>query len=180
MIKNLSSIPHRFATIPYAVQAPSVHLWRRFAAIFYDSLALGAVLFFATGLLLAALGGEAILPANPFFTLYLVVVSYVYFAFCWTRGGQTLGMRTWKIKLLDRDDDGYISLRQSIVRFCAAMMSWLFFGLGFFMALADKERRTWHDRLSGSRLVRVGGSDENRSGSASTLRQDGRLHRPDR
>jgi uncharacterized RDD family membrane protein YckC len=133
---------------------PRVALWLRLAAIFYDAIALGAVLFFAAGIVVA-IAGEAVTPRNTPFNFYLVAVSYVYFAFCWVRGGQTLGMRTWKILLLSDDDDGYITWRQSIVRFCGAIVSWLVCGLGFLAALVDAEGRTWHDRWSRSRLVSV-------------------------
>jgi uncharacterized RDD family membrane protein YckC len=133
----------------------SVALWRRLAAIFYDVLVLGAVLFFASAVVVATLGGKAVAAGNPFFALYLIIVSYAYFGYCWVRGGQTLGMRTWNIRLLNRDNDRCISWRQSLIRFCTAIGSWLILGIGFLAALTDADERTWHDRLSCSRLVRV-------------------------
>ncbi len=133
---------------------PGVELWRRLAAIVYDLVPLAGVLFLAGGLAVAVHGGEAIAPRSPWFTLYLIACVYAYFGYSWHRGGQTLGMRAWKIVLLDDRTGGPPSWSQTLIRFLAAALSWAPCGLGFLWALVDPERRAWHDRLSRSRLVR--------------------------
>lgn len=73
--------------------AEACPLWRRFLAVFYDTILLFAVLFFATAMLLPFSGGEAIHSGNPFYSFYLLVCGYLYFAWQWAHSGQTLGMR---------------------------------------------------------------------------------------
>ncbi|MCP4697371.1 MAG: RDD family protein [Gammaproteobacteria bacterium] len=125
-------------------------IMRCLAAIFYDSLLLFSVLFLAGLVALPFSGGEA---ASPLYSLYLLGVSYFYFAWQWTHGGQTLGMRTWQIRLQHKDG-GRVTWPQTLRRFSAAMLSWLACGGGFFWILANKENRSWHDILSNTRLVK--------------------------
>jgi len=120
--------------------------------MFYDGLLLFSVLFFATALLVALHGGKAIAPHDPAYTAYLIGVSFCYFGWFWTHGGQTLGMRAWKVRVC-RDDGTNLSWRRAALRFGAAGLSWLLFGLGFLWMLVDKDALTWHDRLSATRLV---------------------------
>jgi uncharacterized RDD family membrane protein YckC len=72
----------------------------------------------------------------------------------WRRGGQTLGMRPWRLKLESRDGTP-LRRRQLWLRFAVATLSLLLGGLGFWWAWLDRQRLTWHDRASGTRLVRM-------------------------
>ena len=74
-------------------------LSRRLAALFYDSLLLLAVYFIATAILLPLTGGEAIEANNPLLTSYLLFISFFFYAWFWVHGGQTLGMRSWRLQL---------------------------------------------------------------------------------
>ena len=129
-----------------------VGLFLRLAAIFYDLLLLTAVLFIATALLLPVTQGEAIKPGNPFYALYLVGVCFIYFGWFWTHSGQTLGMKTWRIKVC-RFDGGPLTWQHALLRFVGAIMSWLPLGLGFFWSLFSKDKTTWHDDMSRTILV---------------------------
>ena len=122
-------------------------LARRAAAMFYDSLLLVAVLFFATLLLLPAVPGGGVDAGNIPYMLYLTAVSWLYFCWHWTHGGQTLGMKAWRLRLRRRDG-GAPSLADASLRFACAMISWLPAGAGFLWALMDRERLALHDRLS--------------------------------
>lgn len=130
---------------PDAVAAPG--LLRRLAASVYDAFLLVAVLFAATAVALPFNRGEAFTSGQIFYPLYLIGVSYLFFAWFWTHGGQTLGMRAWKIKILtfDRRPIGW---RQAALRFFAALLSWTACGLGFWWIAFDKRKRGWHDHLS--------------------------------
>lgn len=135
---------------------PPVHLFRRLGAICYDALLLLAVLFVA-GLPLPLIP-EAIRdqPWVRHATLaYMLLMSFVFFAWFWTHGGQTLGMRAWGIRVLT-DDRQALTWRLAWRRFVWAMFSWAAAGLGFLWSLFDPQRRAWHDRLSHTRLVRTG------------------------
>ena len=86
------------------MSAPHAGLFRRLAAAAYDGLLLLAVLFLATGLLLLATHGEAITQARVGGWAYayqalLVLLVVAYFGVSWTRRGQTLGMKAWRIRL---------------------------------------------------------------------------------
>lgn len=131
---------------------PHCGLLRRLAAIFYDTMLLGAILFLAA-LPVAPLLGETPSTAGLLlFRLYLVLIIFGFFAWFWSHGGQTLGMRAWRIKLQNRQP-GPVTLWQLMLRFIIATFSWLLFGAGFLWSLIDKEGLTWHDRYSMTELV---------------------------
>lgn len=138
---------------PGAVEQMAPGFFRRLAAIVYDSLLLLAVLFLATAVALPFNAGQAFSPDQYAFPLYLVLVSFVFFGWFWTHGGQTLGMRAWKIKLT-RLDGGRVNWRQAGARFGMAIVSWGLLGLGVIWSLFDRQRLSWHDRASNTRLIR--------------------------
>ena len=127
---------------------------RLLAAIFYDALLLTAVLFFATFILL--LIPEPIRNIDPLVQiakiLWYLLVSYIYFVGFWLNGGQTPGMKPWKIALVNRQG-GPPSLKQASVRFFSAILSWLLVGVGFLWMLIDRKHLSLHDHLSGSKLI---------------------------
>lgn len=130
---------------------------RRMGAVIYDALLLLAVMFFATALALEVNGG---LPPNDntgllLYRWYLILVSLLFYVGFWTHGGQTLGMRAWKFKVCDMKYAN-IGWGRAAGRFVAAVLSWACLGLGFLWCLFDREQLSWHDRLSGTRLIMVG------------------------
>jgi uncharacterized RDD family membrane protein YckC len=132
-------------------------LFRRLSAMFYDALLLFGVLYFAAALVLLLtrfVFADNLVPDNPFFRLYLIGVSFFYFGWFWTHGGQTLGMKAWRIRLT-RCDGGRVTWKDALIRFVAALISWLPAGLGYLWILLDRERRAWHDRLSATAVVGV-------------------------
>ncbi len=121
-------------------------LIRRFAAIVYDLLLLASILFVATALVLPFNAGQAF-EAQIFYLLYLLIISFIFYGWFWTHGGQTLGLRAWKLQVLTFDSQS-ISWLQAFWRFSVAIISWSFFGLGFFWSLIDKNNFCWHDAFS--------------------------------
>jgi uncharacterized RDD family membrane protein YckC len=135
-----------------APSAPApVGLARRLAAILYDSLSLFAIFFFTTWLVVALAGG-AIAPGHPMLRGVLFTLGYAFFTGFWSRGGQTLGMKAWRIRLV-ADDGGPVRWTRGLLRCTVALLSWACLGAGFWSALLDRDRRTWHDRASGTHLV---------------------------
>lgn len=116
----------------------------RLAIVFYDLLLLIAVLFLATALVLPLNHGEAFTRQQFFYPIYLLLVSFLFYGWFWTHGGQTLGLRAWKAKVLTIDQQP-INWLQALVRFITAFMS---LGLGLLWILANNRRRAWHDSLS--------------------------------
>jgi uncharacterized RDD family membrane protein YckC len=146
--------------VPAQVPEPQVPgLLRRLAAVLYDSLLLLALMMVVTALLLPLTGGEAIDPRRHpalewAYRALLLVTVVGFFGAAWTRGGQTLGMASWRLKVL-REDGGPLTWADTVRRLAAAVLSWLALGLGWLWLLVDPARRTWHDRLSRTRVVLV-------------------------
>jgi uncharacterized RDD family membrane protein YckC len=138
-----------------SADALPVPLWRRLAAAAYDGFVLVALWFLATALVMPfyreAVTPEHLLP-EFFYRLYLLAIGFAFFGGFWVRNGQTLGMLAWRVKLVPSAGGARIDWRQALIRYLAALLSWLPLGLGFWWSLWDAEKKTWHDRLSGTEL----------------------------
>ena len=62
-------------------QSQTASLFRRLAALLYDSLLLLGVWFIATALLLPFTGGEAFRPNNPLLSSYLLFVACFFYGY---------------------------------------------------------------------------------------------------
>jgi uncharacterized RDD family membrane protein YckC len=143
-------------------------LFRRLGAMFYDSVLLLGILMLATAIVAipyevitgVPLHQEAFL--RSLMQLYLLTVIAAFYVYFWMRGGQTLGMRAWRFRVIGDDGDN-LGFGGALQRFGWAILSLLPAGLGFWWSLIDRDRLTWHDRKSHSRLVML----EKRAGKAS-------------
>lgn len=129
-------------------------LRRRLVSIIYDGMLLMAWLFMAGFLvvgLLPAAGAERSIVAQTVFQIYLIATAGLYFVLFWSRGGQTLAMKTWRIRVVTREG-GALTLRQAWVRYFWALAT---LGFGILWALVDREGQFLHDRLAGTQLVKV-------------------------
>lgn len=129
-------------------------LWRRLAAAVYDALLLIALWMVALWLdvvMRDALGLDRNWPA---LRAYLFLLGLFFFGWFWTHGGQTLGMRAWRLRLLDAQGrvPGWPALA---LRYVVAGVALAAFGLGYWWAWLDPQRRTWHDLASGTRVLRL-------------------------
>jgi uncharacterized RDD family membrane protein YckC len=129
----------------------SAGLIRRLAAIFYDAVVLCAMSLLVTTLLVGLRAGTGIYPQTLAFQLLLLATTWLYFCWFWVHGGQTLGMRAWRLRLVGRDD-GTVAWGRASLRFAAAALSLLPLGLGFWWSLVAGGS-CWHDRLSSTRLL---------------------------
>ena len=84
--------------------------------------------------------------------LYIYAVLAGYFVWYWRRGGQTLAMQTWRLKLVDAATGREVSRAKGLLRYTLAWPSVLS-GLGLAWALVDADRQFLHDRIAGSRIV---------------------------
>ena len=148
---------------PEPTPKPRAHIGWRLLALLYDLwpvLALWMVLgaIFAFGYTLA--GHDKRENIAPFSALQILlwlccwVVTGIYAVLSWQRGGQTLGMRPWRLKVVATDSfpPGWSALW---LRYAVGTLSLLLGGLGFWWAWVDREKLTWHDRASGTRMVRL-------------------------
>ncbi|WP_164932071.1 RDD family protein [Janthinobacterium sp. 17J80-10] len=140
----------------------------------YESMLLFGVLFIAAWLFSTLLQQRHALYLRHAQQLWLVLVTGAYFVWFWTHGGQTLAMKTWHIRLVDKNGAAVPAWR-AILRY---LLAWLWFlpGLGLAAALGaatwmlmlipalnlllwavaiylDPQRQFLHDRLAGTRLV---------------------------
>jgi uncharacterized RDD family membrane protein YckC len=129
-------------------------VWRRLAAFCYDALLLTALAVCFTLLVLAVRLGAAVPPGSGWFPAALLALAMGFFCGFWVHGGQTLGMRAWRIRVV-RDDGGTLTWRIAALRFVAAFVAALPAGLGLWWSVFDAGKRSWHDRWTGTRVVRA-------------------------
>jgi uncharacterized RDD family membrane protein YckC len=135
-----------------AMPHPSAGLLRRLAAAAYDLLILGGLLMALGFGVIVIRGGAAVPPGNPLFQLLILAVITLFFVGSWSRGGQTPGMRAWRLRL-ESHAGLAVDWRTAILRLGAAALSLGALGLGFLWILVDRDRQAWHDRLTGTRMT---------------------------
>ena len=133
-----------------ALRAPAVA--RRLASGIYELLILAAILLVATFPFLAIVGDATQGWKRHLLQAWVLGVSGAYLVWFWTRGGQTLAMKTWRIRLV-RDDGGPVGAPRAVHRYLLAVLGTAALGLGFAWALFDRDRQFLHDRLAGTALV---------------------------
>jgi len=128
-------------------------LGMRLMSLSYEGVLLFGLLFVAAYLFLAlARDAQSGLP-RLLFQVYVLAVCGVYFVFCWARSGQTLPMKTWRIRLVT-DQDKPVALGRAVWRYLLAVPG-ILSGIGVLWAFVDRDRQFLHDRLAGTRIVRV-------------------------
>lgn len=127
-------------------------LLRRLVAAVYDLLLVIGVLMIVTLGLVIATGGEAIPSGTAAYQVSVLLILFLFFGGFWVYGGQTLGMRAWRLRVetVDGEDLDWLHAAR---RFAAALLAWLPLGLGVLWLVFDPEKRAWHDRLSDTRVV---------------------------
>ncbi len=126
--------------------------WRRIAAGFYDLLLLLGLWIGLAFSLVVVRDGQPAPPGDPLLRAGIMFLSLGFYGWFWTHGGQTLGMRAWRLQVR-RVDDGKISWLQVLTRFAVAIPAWTCAGLGIWWSLLDPQRRAWHDWASATVTV---------------------------
>ena len=140
---------------PIANAPPQMRLagiGRRMLSMLYESLVVLALALLAGLAFYSAASGRPPNELRHVFQLYLFLVLGIYFVVCWTRGGRTLSMQTWKLCLVCRSGLPLGSGR-ALLRYLLAWPSLALFGCGLLWALFDRDRQFLHDRLAGTRIV---------------------------
>lgn len=122
--------------------------------VLYDGLAVIALWMLASAIMTTLFGDAS--KGAPRLLLQGVALLAVsaYFLWCWTHGGQTLAMKTWRIRVVTANG-APLSFRIALGRYLCAAAGLLLGGIGLWWALLDKDGRFLHDRLAGTRLVLV-------------------------
>ena len=143
-------------TLPQPAPEPTRALvgWRLLALV-YDFFPVLALWFLTAGVF-TAMHGDAVrggwLGLLEFATLW--AVSGAYATISWRRGGQTIGMRPWRMRVVAVDESGTAQWHCLCLRYAIGSASLLLAGAGFWWAWLDTDRLTWHDRFSGTRMLR--------------------------
>jgi len=144
-----------------AVQVTLASFWKRLFAWVYDLLgALGIfILALAVGLLALYLVTfpwvedfsqvSAAVSNSVFWFIYLFLAVQYYYVWCWVKGGQTVGMKTWRLQLY-KSDGSLLSWKEAYIRSFLSLG-----GLGNIWCLIDNEKRGWHDFAFDTRVVEL-------------------------
>jgi uncharacterized RDD family membrane protein YckC len=152
------------------------------AGVLYEAMLLTAVLFVVNFLMLplispaSALVAHSLtvpdLPTRVILFCAMFAITAVYFVWCWTSGRRTLPMKTWRMRLVDRDG-APLNYQTAFIRYLAAwigpglaLVTYIVakpYGLGgvalvplalnYLAAFVDPEKRFLHDRIAGTRIV---------------------------
>lgn len=143
---------------------PRAGLLRRWAALLYDTFLVAAI-WMLLGFILQLFTGvtnnqlvDGQVVTNPvidniLFTLMLLS-CFGFYSWFWIRSGQTLGMLAWRIRV-DSMSGGKLDIRQALIRFIAAWPAFFMLGLGYFWIYLDEQGDAAHDKLSGTKVVRL-------------------------
>lgn len=110
------------------------------------------VLFLSAYLFLAIARDAQTPRMHLLFQSWLFVVVGGYFCYCWVKSGQTLAMKTWRLRV-ERQDGEPVTLRQAALRYALAAAGLFAFCITFVWAFFDRERLFLHDRIVGTRIV---------------------------
>lgn len=141
---------------------PTAGVLRRFAAIVYDALLLVAISigYGALALLINVLiqgeppAGEKVQWGHWSILVFIgwMLTLAAFFCYFWRRSGQTLGMRAWRMKLVDLEYNTP-RLKQCFLRCLIAPFSLLLGGVGYFWRWFDPQKMTLHDRVSKTQVI---------------------------
>ena len=128
---------------------------RRLAGMLYESLLILGVLS-ALVLLPNLLIGVIWQVAMPGWVLWVNVAlaAGLYFVYQWHRSGQTLAMKTWRMRIVANADGQPPSVPRALLRYLLAWPSVLTV-VGLLWAFVDRDRQFLHDRLSGTRVISI-------------------------
>ena len=143
----------------------SASFGRRLAAFAYDALLVAALVTVYTAVIVSfsRSGGRppAVLQETVGAWAYVfrageVAVIGAYSVLNWMHSGQTLGMRAWRLHVVDAGGRR-LRLGRAVLRFVCAIAAWVPAGLGVLWLYLDTEGLALQDRLSGTRVVHVPG-----------------------
>ncbi len=138
---------------PLLNASSSVSLLRRLSAITYDIFLVFSLAFFIIGVVLI-LYFDKQAQNHPIIFVLIIATVYFYFSWSWVKGRQTLGMKAWKIEIIQFNGDN-ITHKQAFMRFIVAIFSFTFMGLGFIYQLFNKDNLSLHDKASNTYLQKV-------------------------
>ncbi|MBL6917698.1 MAG: RDD family protein [Gammaproteobacteria bacterium] len=132
---------------------PAAGFGRRLGAIFYDLIVLLGIIYIAwIPWLLVDAFVEDMTSLNFLKSAYLLGVIFLYLGGFWVTGGQTVGMKAWRLRIICQNGQP-LNWQKALTRYLSACLSVASFGLGFIWATVDRKKQSWHDKLSGTHLI---------------------------
>jgi uncharacterized RDD family membrane protein YckC len=122
-------------------------------ALAYETLLLSALLIGAAVPFVMITHAADASVTRPLLQAYLVAIAATYFVWQWRRGGQTLALKTWRMRIVTRAG-APLSVRHAFCRFLFALGSCALAGAGFLWAVVDREGLFLHDRLAGTKIIK--------------------------
>ncbi len=117
------------------------------------SLVILAAFLIAAGIF-AAIGVDFLAATSVIAAIVgFFVVYFIYFPYFWTKDGQTLGMRPFKLRVVMDKDGGKVTIGPAILRLVGYWIDQIIFYLGYIWVLIDSRRRGWHDLIAGTVVI---------------------------
>jgi uncharacterized RDD family membrane protein YckC len=128
-------------------------IWKHFAAFIYDVFPILGI-FLLTSLFVALVRKGDIVEPHTFWFSFLIFFELAgYYIYSWKVGGQTLGMRAWKMKIIPNQvNQATLTWTQAFLRFMVGMVSFLLLGSGLFWKFFTKNNHSWMDNISHSQV----------------------------
>jgi uncharacterized RDD family membrane protein YckC len=122
--------------------------------VLYEALAVIALWMLAAAIITALFGSATAPVARLLPQLLAAAIISAYFVWCWSHGGQTLAMKTWRIRVVDASGQP-LTARQALRRYLLACAGIAAGGIGLWWALLDRDGAFLHDRLGDTRLILI-------------------------
>lgn len=142
------------------IPTQSAPVWRRLAALVYDSFILLAISFIygAAITAISAANHQPETDYQPMFNGVLFPLGWcaalvLFYCWFWSKSGQTLGMKTWKIKLVQKQNALNPKWSQCLLRCLLTPPLVLGFGVGYWYAYSNQARESLQDRLTKTRVI---------------------------
>ncbi len=127
-------------------------VFRRLAALVYDAFIVFSLAILATAFALILNEGQSFQNVQYLFLSYLFIVIASFLTWFWQRSGQTLGMLSWKIKVV-QSDLRPLTWRKAWMRLLIAIPFSLLFGITWLWCFFDKQKQSLHDRICGTQVI---------------------------
>ncbi len=136
-------------------RAATPGIGKRLLSLIYEALLLIAVILLAGGIALVA--AQLFNTADTRLTTQVIAIAICagYFSWQWHGRGQTLPMKTWRIRL-ETTGGNRVSIPRTLLRVALALPGYMLLGISILWAFVDRDRQFLHDRLAGTRLVETG------------------------
>lgn len=119
----------------------------------YEIILISALIIFTLIVPHMLLGAFAKIQApHTVIKIHFFLVLLAYFCWFWVNGGQTLAMKTWRLRVVDAGG-GRLRPAQAALRYMAAWMSIGLGGIGILWAIFDRDGQFLHDRIADTRIV---------------------------